>query len=56
MMGAFNMIRQMLKLFSLNNVGLFLQCTAVTFVVFAAIYALVYFVTAKEYYKIVQHE
>ena len=56
MMGAFNMIRQMLRLFSLSNVGLFLQCTAVTFVVFAAIYALVYYVTAREYYKIVQYE
>ncbi len=56
MMGAFNMIRQMLRLFSLSNVGLFLQCTALTFVVFAAIYALVYYVTAREYYKIVQYE
>lgn len=56
MMGAFNMVRQMLRLFNLTNVGLFLGCTALTFVAFAAIYALVYFVTAKEYYKIVQHE
>jgi putative ABC transport system permease protein len=54
MMGAFNMVRQMLRLFGLSNIGLFLQCTALTFAAFAAIYALVYFVTAKEYYKIIQ--
>lgn len=54
MAGAFNMVRQMLSLFSLNNVGLFVECSALTFLAFAAIYAFVYLVTAKEYYKIVQ--
>lgn len=54
MAGAFNMVRQMLSLFSLNNVGLFVGCSVITFLVFAAIYAFVYLVTAKEYYKIVQ--
>ena len=50
------MIRQMLRLFNLSNVGLFIECSALTFAAFAAIYALVYYVTAREYYKIVQYE
>lgn len=51
---AFPMIARLLTLFSLNNVGLFGICTAVTLVVFAVIYTVVYLLTARTYYRIVQ--
>lgn len=54
MAGAFNMMYQMLRMFNLNNVGLFIECSVITFGIFAVIYAAVYAVTAKEYYKIVK--
>ena len=50
---AFKMITRLLLVFSMTNVGLFAVCTVVTFMIFAGIYALVYMVTAREYYKIV---
>lgn len=50
---AFKMITKLLLVFSMTNVHLFALCTAGTFLVFAAIYAAVYAVTAREYYKIV---
>lgn len=50
---AFKMITRLLLVFSMTNVGLFAVCTAATFLIFAGIYALVYMVTAREYYKIV---
>ena len=50
---AFKMITKLLLVFSMTNVHLFALCTACTFLVFAAIYAAVYAVTAREYYKIV---
>lgn len=52
-LAAFGMICKLLMIFSLNNVSLFAICTVATFLVFAAIYAVVYLVTAREYYKIV---
>ena len=51
---AFNMIVKMLYVFSLSNTGLFAVCTLGTLLVFAAIYALVYAVTARAYYRIVR--
>ncbi len=51
---AFKMIVKMLYVFSLSNVGLFAACTLGTLAVFAAIYALVYGLTARAYYKIVR--
>ncbi len=50
---AFKMITKLLLVFAMTNVGLFAVCTLVTFLIFAGIYALVYMVTAREYYKIV---
>ncbi|MEE0741468.1 MAG: FtsX-like permease family protein [Emergencia sp.] len=52
-MAAFKMITNLLTIFSMNNVELYAICTLGTFLVFAVIYALVYVVTAREYYKIV---
>lgn len=50
---AFPTISRMLRLFSLYNVRLFLVCTLACAGVFAVIYALVYFITARTYYRIV---
>ena len=52
-LAAFKMITRLLMVFGMSNVPLFALCTAGTFVVFAVIYAIVYAVTAREYYKIV---
>ena len=50
---AFPMIRRLLELFSLYNVGLFVTTTLVSFGVFALLYTIVYRLTAKAYYNIV---
>ena len=50
---AFPMIRRMLTLFSLYNVGLFVRTTAVSFVAFAVFYAVIYRLTSGVYYRIV---
>ena len=50
---AFPMIRRLLMLFALYNVGLFAAVTAICFAVFAALYAVVYRQTAGAYYAIV---
>lgn len=52
-LAAFKMITRLLLIFSMYNVPLFALCTLGTFLVFTVIYALVYAVTAREYYKIV---
>ena len=54
MMFAFPIIRNILLVFSLNNVGLFLACTAGTFLVFALVYVIVYRITARVYYRLVE--
>lgn len=51
---AFSMMRKLLMLFSLNNTALFVLCTLITLLLFSAIYALVYSITAKSYFKIVR--
>ncbi len=51
---AFPMIQKMLALFSLYDIPLFTLCTVATLLAFSAIYALVYSITAKTYYKIVR--
>ena len=43
----------LLMLFSLYNIGLFAAVTAISFAVFAALYAVVYRQTAGAYYAIV---
>ncbi len=50
---AFKVITKLLALLNLTNVGLFVICTAATIFIFALFYALVYTLTAREYYKIV---
>lgn len=50
---AFRLITKLLAALQLVNVPLFFWCTVVTVVVFAAFYAIVFAITAREYYKIV---
>lgn len=51
---AFRIVKKILAILSLGgNVGLFLLCTVISIVIFSIIYAIVFAVTAKSYYKIV---
>lgn len=50
---AFPIINCILRAMMLQQVTTFIVCTAVTFVVFAVFYAIVYALTAKVYYRIV---
>lgn len=50
---AFKVITRLLLIFNMTNVPLFAACTIVTIIVFAALYAIVYALTARTYYKIV---
>ena len=52
-LAAFPMLCRILELFGLYDVGLFALCTAGTLAVFAAVYALVYGLTARTYERIV---
>lgn len=51
---AFPMITKLLAVFNLTNVSLFMLSTVVTILVFAVIYAIVFSLTARMYYKIVE--
>ncbi|MGD9474779.1 MAG: FtsX-like permease family protein [Eubacteriaceae bacterium] len=53
---AFPVLVKMLQAFRLDDWQLFLACTAVTMVAFALIYAFVYKMTAKVYYRLVKNE
>ncbi|MBU5627643.1 FtsX-like permease family protein [Oscillibacter sp. MSJ-2] len=53
-LAAFPMISKLLRLFQLTNITLFALCTAGTLLAFCLIYALVYWATARTYYRIVQ--
>lgn len=50
---AFKVITKLLAVLNLVNVPLFFICTVVTVAVFAVFYAIVFAMTAREYYKIV---
>ena len=50
---AFPMIRRVLTLFSLYNVGLFIRTTLISFFAFAVFYAVIYRLTSGVYYRIV---
>lgn len=50
---AFSVVRKLLVLLGLVNVKLFFACTAGTIGVFAIFYGIIFSVTAREYYKIV---
>ena len=51
---AFPLISRLLKLMSMANTHLFMICTVVTILFFAAAYAVIYSITARSYYKIVE--
>ena len=48
---AFPMIRRLLLLFNLNNVGLFALTTVISFAAFGVLYALIYRITGNVYYR-----
>ncbi|MGN0494214.1 MAG: FtsX-like permease family protein [Acutalibacteraceae bacterium] len=50
---AYKIIRNILLLFGMTNGGLFIACIAGTVALFAAVYFLIYYLTAKVYFKIV---
>lgn len=50
---AFPIIKSLLAILGLYNVGLYAICTIVSFVIFAIMYVIVYLLTSKVYYKIV---
>lgn len=50
---AFPMIGRILQLMALQNQGLYVLCTVVSFLVFAVLYGIIYTLTARTYYKIV---
>ena len=51
---AFPMISRILVLLNLMNTRLYITCTCVCFLVFAVMYILIYFLTARVYYRIVE--
>ncbi len=51
---AFPMISRILALLNLMNTRLYITCTCVCFLVFAVMYILIYFLTARVYYRIVK--
>ena len=53
---AFPMIRRMLLLFGMTNTKLFIGCTAGTVLIFAIVYGLIYLMTARSYYHIVERK
>lgn len=50
---AFPMLRSLLRVFSLNNTPLLVAVTMVCFLVFCLLYAAMYFLTSRTYYRIV---
>lgn len=53
---AFPMIRRMLLLFGMTNTKLFIGCTAGTVLIFAVVYGLIYLMTARSYYHLVERK
>lgn len=53
---AFPMIRRMLLLFGMTNTKLFIGCTAGPVLIFAVVYGLIYLMTARSYYHIVERK
>ena len=51
---AFPLMKKLLLLVGMSNDRLFLLCTAATVLMFAAIYGLIYMVTARAYYHILE--
>lgn len=53
-LAASNLLVQLVSVFAMTDLGLTLICIAITTVVFAAVYAIVFRTTAKTYYKLVK--
>ena len=53
LMAAFPMVKRGLELLLLTNEKLFMICTVISFLVFIVVYALIYRITARSYYKII---
>ncbi|MCR1840530.1 ABC transporter permease [Murimonas intestini] len=53
---AFNIINKLLWIFGLYNTPLFMLCTAVTILIFAVVYTIVFSLTSRTYVKIVGTE
>ena len=53
---AFPMICRLLLLFGMTNTKLFIGCTAGTVLIFAVVYGLIYLMTARSYYHIVERK
>ena len=51
---AFPLISRLLELLNLYNLRLYAACTVSCFLVFGVLYALIYLLTARTYYRIVQ--
>lgn len=51
---AFPLVNRLLALFAMQNTALFAVCSLMTVVAFTVIYGIVYVITAKTYYKIVE--
>jgi putative ABC transport system permease protein len=51
---AFPAVSRLLALLNLNNVTLYMLCTAITILVFGVCYAMIYMLTARTYYRIVR--
>jgi putative ABC transport system permease protein len=51
---AFRIITKLLSALMLKNVRLYAACTLATIGVFALVYAVIYAITSREYYKIVR--
>lgn len=54
MVFAFPIIRNIMRVFGLNNIGLFLACTGIVFLIFTLLYVAVYRITARVYYRLVE--
>ena len=50
---AFKVITKLLMIFSLTNVPLYAVCTLLTIFAFAVLYAIVYALTSRTYYRII---
>ncbi|MEA5026610.1 MAG: ABC transporter permease [Erysipelotrichaceae bacterium] len=50
---AFKIITEMLSLFGLMNISLFIGCTIATVAIFMLVYLLIYRLTARTYYRII---
>lgn len=50
---AFSILTKLLAMLNMSNTSLYAKCVVICFVVFAAVYVVIYGMTAKTYYKIV---